>query len=154
MNKKLKMGIALGTVILVIGLLFAQGFKASGGMGMYLTIEEALANYQSNSDKFIQMEGKVVGSSVRYDRIKPSLIFELTGLDHQAIEILNCVLGNLNTKDRTIFMITHNFEQGLDLSDRVLIVVKGRIAYERRAQGLSPDEMKTIYLNTVGGKVQ
>lgn len=51
-------------------------------------------------------------------------------------------------------MITHNFEQGLDLSQRVLIIVKGRIAYEKGTQGLSPDEMKNIYLNTVGGRVQ
>jgi len=88
---------------------------------------------------------------------QPAILFldePYTGLDQQAIEILNSVLAGLNIKDRTVFMITHNFEQGLDLSDRVLIVKKGRIAYEGKARGLSPDEMKEIYLNTVGGKVQ
>ena len=55
-------------------------------------------------------------------------------------------------KDRTVFMITHNFEQGLDLSDRVLIIKKGRLAYEGAAPGLTPNQMKEIYLNTVGGQ--
>ncbi len=88
---------------------------------------------------------------------QPAILFldePYTGLDQHAIEILNGVLDKLKTKDRTIFMITHNFEQGLDLSQRVLIIVKGRIAYEKGTQGLSPDEMKNIYLNTVGGRVQ
>lgn len=87
MNKKLKMGICLGTVLLVIGLLFAQGFNASGGMGMYLTIEEALAGYRGDGEKFIQMEGKVVGSSVRYDSAKPSLVFQLTDGKNNTINI-------------------------------------------------------------------
>ncbi len=87
MNKRLKMGICLGTVLLAIGLLFAQGFKANGAMGVYLTIEEALANSQSGKDKFVQMEGKVVGSSVRYDSTKPSLIFDLTDDKNNTIKI-------------------------------------------------------------------
>lgn len=74
-----------------------------------------------------------------------------TGLDQQAIDILNSVLHNLNIKDRTVFMITHNFQQGLDLSDRVLIIKKGRLAYQGAAPGLTPSQMKEIYLNTVGG---
>ncbi|MHB8172631.1 MAG: ATP-binding cassette domain-containing protein, partial [Thermincolia bacterium] len=74
-----------------------------------------------------------------------------TGLDQQAIDILNSVLHNLNIKDRTVFMITHNFQQGLDLSDRVLIIKKGRLAYQGAASGLTPSQMKEIYLNTVGG---
>jgi len=78
MNKKLKMIIAVGTVILALGLLFAQGFKASGGMGVYLTIEEALADHRQGSAKFIQMEGQVVSSSVRYENTGPTLVFDIT----------------------------------------------------------------------------
>lgn len=78
MNKNVKMAIAIGTVIFVLGLLFFQGFKATGGTGVYLTIEEALTKYKADSNKFIQMEGKVVSSSVQYDRTKPSLVFEIS----------------------------------------------------------------------------
>lgn len=87
---------------------------------------------------------------------QPEILFldePYTGLDQQAIEILNSVLGKLSIKDRTVFMITHNFEQGLDLSDKVLIISKGRIIYERKAAGLMPNEMRDVYINTVGGKV-
>ena len=49
-------------------------------------------------------------------------------------------------------MITHNFEQGLDLSNRVLIVMKGRIACEGSANSLTPAVMRDIYADTVGGK--
>jgi heme exporter protein A len=87
---------------------------------------------------------------------QPEILFldePYTGLDQQAIEILNSVLHKFNIKDRTVFMITHNFEQGLDLSDKVLIISKGRIVYERKAAGLMPHEMKDVYINTVGGKV-
>jgi len=86
---------------------------------------------------------------------QPEILFldePYTGLDQQAIEILNGVLAGLNIKDRTVFMITHNFEQGLDLSDRVIIVNKGRIAFEGRADGMSPYDMRDIYIDTVGGR--
>lgn len=78
MNKKLKMSIAIGVVVLAMALLFARGFKASGGVGMYLTIEEAMAVAQQDSDKFIQMEGLVINSTIKYDATKPELKFELT----------------------------------------------------------------------------
>lgn len=85
---------------------------------------------------------------------QPDIIFldePYTGLDQQAMEILNGVLTRLNIKDRTVFMITHYFEQGLDLSDRVLIINKGRLAFEGDAKGLTPDKMKQIYTETLGG---
>jgi len=88
---------------------------------------------------------------------QPDILFldePYTGLDQHAIEILNGVLNNLNIRDRTVFMITHNFDQGLELSDRVLIILAGRVAYEGMVDGLNPAEMKSIYLNTVGGKVR
>lgn len=75
-----------------------------------------------------------------------------TGLDQHAIGILNSVLFNLNDQSRTIFMITHNFEQGLERSDRVLIIVKGNIVYDAATHGLSQDGFKKIYLEHVEGK--
>lgn len=87
---------------------------------------------------------------------RPEVLFmdePYTGLDQEAAEILNGVLEKINIKDRTVFMITHNFDQGLELSDRAIIIMNGRIAYEGEARGLTPGEMKDIYLDTVGGKV-
>ncbi len=87
MNKKLRMIIAVGAVLLAMGLLFAQGFRAGGSVGVYLTIEEALADYDTDSDKFIQMEGKVINSSIRYDITKPTLVFDLTDDKNNVINV-------------------------------------------------------------------
>ncbi|MFZ5640885.1 MAG: ABC transporter ATP-binding protein, partial [Bacillota bacterium] len=50
----------------------------------------------------------------------PAVLFldePYTGLDPHAIQILNRVLARLNNDNRTVFMITHNFEEGLDITD-------------------------------------
>jgi len=79
MNKKLKMIIAFGSVLIVLLLLFLQGFQATGGLGMYLTIEEALAqSQQKGTNRFLQIEGEVIDSSVNYDPTQPLLKFEIT----------------------------------------------------------------------------
>lgn len=75
-----------------------------------------------------------------------------TGLDQHAIGILNKVLFKLNKDKRTIFMITHNYEQGLELSDKIIIIYKGKITYQDQAKCLGPREFKQLYLEQVGGK--
>lgn len=77
MNKSVNMSIAITVVLVAMGLLFAQGFKASGGLGLYLTLEEAIEVATEESDKFIQIEANVVNSTVKYDAKKPELIFDL-----------------------------------------------------------------------------
>ncbi len=82
----------------------------------------------------------------------PDILFldePYTGLDQHAIEILNKVLLNLTNQQRTIYMITHNFEQGLNLSDRIIILVSGRIVYEASSEDLSVDTLKEKYLKYV-----
>lgn len=83
----MKMMIGIGTILLVFGFLFAQGFKASGGVGVYLTIEEALNAYQTDSDKFIQMEGNVVASTVKYDTKGPLLKFDISDDKNNKINV-------------------------------------------------------------------
>lgn len=85
---------------------------------------------------------------------EPAILFldePYTGLDQNAIDILNSVLSRLTDKSRTIFMVTHNYEQGLELSNRVLILVKGRIAYETKTAGITSGDFKELYRQHVGG---
>ncbi|MHB1125822.1 MAG: heme ABC exporter ATP-binding protein CcmA [Bacillota bacterium] len=72
-----------------------------------------------------------------------------TGLDQHAIEILNRVLRKLASSQRTIFLITHNFQQGLEMSDRVLILAKGQLVYEEKTGNLQDADFKEIYLRHV-----
>lgn len=76
-----------------------------------------------------------------------------SGLDQHAIDILNKVLLK-GLKDKTVFMSTHNFEQGLNLSDRVLILNKGRIVNELKSDDISLEDLKRIYMVHVGGGSQ
>lgn len=87
MNRKIKLAVSLVAVLLALGLLFYQGFNAGGGMGEYLTIEEAMADYKRDEEKFIQMEGMVINSSIRYDIAKPLLVFDLTDDKNNVINI-------------------------------------------------------------------
>jgi len=82
----------------------------------------------------------------------PDILFldePYTGLDQHAIEILNKVLLNLANQQRTIYMITHNFEQGLNLSDRVIILVSGRIVFEAPGKEMALEKLKEKYLHCV-----
>lgn len=75
-----------------------------------------------------------------------------TGLDQHAIGILNKVLFQLNEHNRTIFMITHNYEQGLELSDKIIIIYKGKITYQEKPKSLGAKEFKQLYLEQVGAR--
>lgn len=84
----------------------------------------------------------------------PTVLFldePYTGLDQHAMEILNDVLKGLRNQRRTIFLITHNFDQGLELSDQVIIMVKGRLAYHARTADINVRDFKRIYLQHVEG---
>lgn len=73
-NKKLV--IATVVVIGVLALLIFSGMQ--GNTGRNLTIQEAIADSQLNTGKYIQMEAKVVSASVKWDSKKPELVFEIT----------------------------------------------------------------------------
>lgn len=114
MNKKLKLSIGLGTVIIVLGLLFLQGFRATGGVGVYLTINEAISTYQTDSNKFIQMEGKVIPGSVKYQASGPLLVFDITDGKNNSI--------NVTYKD----IKPDNFDSGYP------VIVEGRFTSDKK----------------------
>ncbi len=113
MNKRIKMYIAVGAVLVVLGMLFAQGFKATGGVGVYLTMEEALTAHNQNGDRFIQMEANVDSESVRYDSKKPLLEFKLVDEKNNSV--------NVTYHD----VMPDNFESGYP------VIVEGRFTGEK-----------------------
>ncbi len=68
-----------------------------------------------------------------------------TGLDDAAGEILADMLTRWREEARTICFATHNLEDALSLSDRFLILNRGRIAVQGEAEGLEPENLKTFY---------
>ena len=53
-----------------------------------------------------------------------------SGLDQQALGLLEALITDRSNPTRTILMTTHNLERGIALADRVAILSRGRIAYD------------------------
>ena len=73
-----------------------------------------------------------------------------TGLDQHAIEMLNRVIKDLNDGQRTIILITHDFQQGLNLSDRFLILVDGQIQFEGVSNNFNLKKLQKKYKELLG----
>lgn len=68
-----------------------------------------------------------------------------TGLDQQATSMLWEALQAEGGEKRTIIHTTHSLERGLELCDRLLILVQGKIAYEGSRQDLDLAGLKKVY---------
>lgn len=74
-----------------------------------------------------------------------------TGLDEMAKGVLNEMLKQLALTKHTVFLITHDFDQGLAQSDQALILADGRIVFTGDPRSLSRDEFRRLYLKLAGG---
>lgn len=71
-----------------------------------------------------------------------------TGLDQRAISILWSALPTGETGKRTVILTTHNLERGFELGDRLIILDKGKIAYEGSRPTLNLTSLKEVYDST------
>lgn len=72
-----------------------------------------------------------------------------TGLDLNGAQIFGEMLSDLKTQNRTILMTTHNIDEGLGLSDRVGILMKGKIVFEGSSNVIDPSNFKDLYISKV-----
>jgi heme exporter protein A len=83
----------------------------------------------------------------------PSIIYldePYTGLDQHAALKLRDILRNLKKGDRTIIMITHNIERGLEVCTHAAIQVMGRIVYMEEIAKVDRDNFEARYFDMVG----
>ena len=76
-----------------------------------------------------------------------------TGLDQEALELLDALLSTPGDVPRTVFMTTHNLDRGLALGDRVAILADGRIAYQQSRGSFDTEGFRgayASYLSEVG----
>ncbi len=76
-----------------------------------------------------------------------------TGLDQHAARILKNLLDELHTKERTIILTTHNLAQGLESSDRVVVLVSGQIVYREETRKINPGEFEKTYFKIVENSI-
>ncbi len=74
-----------------------------------------------------------------------------TGLDQHASDMLGSLLSAVGASQRTILMTTHNLERGLSLGNRLVILAKGKIAYDTPRQTVGVAEVRQQYYKYVTG---
>ena len=73
-----------------------------------------------------------------------------SGLDEQALTGLGEVIREESVLRRTVLLTTHNFERGLQFSDEVAILSKGRLVYrEEAARVRDADALRDTYAQYV-----
>lgn len=73
-----------------------------------------------------------------------------TGLDQEALATLWQTVPGEGGKKRTVIMATHNLERGLELGDRLVILHRGKIAYDGLREVLDLGSLKEVYRNATG----
>ncbi|MDY6910826.1 MAG: ABC transporter ATP-binding protein [Chloroflexota bacterium] len=68
-----------------------------------------------------------------------------TGLDLHASAKLGQLLKTLGSGEKTVFMTTHNLGLGLELSDRIMILHKGRIVYHDSTLNMKLPSLRESY---------
>jgi heme exporter protein A len=74
-----------------------------------------------------------------------------TGLDQHAAGMLGELLSAVGISQRTILMTTHNLERGVSLGNRVVILAKGKIAYDAQRKDVNTEEVRAQYDSYVTG---
>lgn len=73
-----------------------------------------------------------------------------TGLDQRAASIVSSALLGGGAPRRTVVMITHNLARGLELSDRIVLLVKGKVVHETAAAGMGLERLRDLYNKYTG----
>lgn len=113
-------------------------------VGLQMHIYDAVRTFSRGMQQRL-----AIARSILHD---PQLLFldePYTGLDQSAIQVLNDVLAALHTEQRTLFMITHNYEDALTLSNKLMVINKGKLVYNEDSTGLLSHEFRELYLRLV-----
>lgn len=84
---------------------------------------------------------------------RPSIMFldePYTGLDQHAARMLRSLLETLHDGRRTLFMVTHNLQEGLETCDEVAIQVGGRIVFHEAMEKVNREHFGDVYFEHVG----
>lgn len=68
-----------------------------------------------------------------------------TGLDQHASGMLTNWLNRLRSSEQTILMVTHDLEQGLELADRIAILVEGQLVFNQEQRGVDVKTFRQTY---------
>ena len=73
-----------------------------------------------------------------------------SGLDQEALAMLDDVVTDTSIPYRSVVITTHNLERGLKLGDRTAILSQGRIAYQESLDAVGVAAIKDTYFQYTG----
>ena len=74
-----------------------------------------------------------------------------SGLDQEALSLLDAVVSDQKASGQTVVMTTHNLERGVALGYRMAVLADGRIAYQESVGGSSDaDSLRAAYFQHTG----
>ncbi len=73
-----------------------------------------------------------------------------SGLDQEALALLEAVVTDRSVAHRTVLITTHNLERGLALGDRMAILARGRIAYQESVDSVGVETLRDAYFRYTG----
>jgi heme exporter protein A len=73
-----------------------------------------------------------------------------TGLDQRSTSIVWSALAGPIVSKRTVILTTHSLERGLELSDRIVILNKGKVGYECSSKGMDFKCLREAYTAATG----
>ena len=76
-----------------------------------------------------------------------------SGLDQEALGLLERVVADYAGRSRTVLMTTHNLERGLALGHRVAILSRGRIAYQESLEAVGTAAARDAYARYTGASM-
>ncbi len=72
-----------------------------------------------------------------------------TGLDQHASGMLTIWLNRLRSSEQTILMVTHDLEQGMELADRIAILVNGQLVFNQEQREINLKKFRQTYYDLV-----
>lgn len=75
-----------------------------------------------------------------------------TGLDTVASKVLTSLLKDQLSDNKTIVMVTHDIQVGLELSSKIVIIKKGKVAFNENISDIDKSNFENIYIAQVTDK--
>lgn len=73
-----------------------------------------------------------------------------TGLDQEALALLDEVISLRSDSTMTVIMTTHNLERAVALGDRIAVLARGRVAYHESVESSDTDAARQAYMRHIG----
>lgn len=73
-----------------------------------------------------------------------------TGLDQNGLALIESLQAGHSSQGGSILFTTHQLERALALSDQVVIIAHGRVAYQHVTADLTLDELRQVYQGIYG----